>query len=435
MAVSLNEKYQPLFTTKKRYIIVTGGRGSGKSFGVTTFLLLLTYELSHRILFTRYTLISAEISIIPEFIDKIVRLCVEFVFSVIKHSIKNNRTGVEILFRGIKTSSGVQTANLKSLQGITTWVVDEAEEVPDKETFDKIDLSIRETSAQNRVILILNPTTRDHWIWQWAFEHTHRIEMIDGVPVPISTHPDVEHIHTTYLDNIENLSESFLKTIEDIKTTDSQRYAHEIIGGWQLNPEGALFKREELRRFKKSEIRKSEAEAIMGYIDVADQGDDSYCFPVAHIYNNKVFITDVLFTKDGIDITLPSSEQLINAQTIYDDKKVIQKQFDYVRVEANNQGGEILRGLRRKFDPSKILGVTNTANKHTRIMMSRNFVLRYCHFLDESEYERGSDYDMFMREIFNYLKDGKSKHDDAPDALSGLTTMVSSFLPHLFMEI
>jgi phage terminase large subunit len=435
MAVQLNDKYKPLFTTKKRYIIVTGGRGSGKSFGVTTFLCLLAYELYHRILYTRYTLVSAEISIIPEFVDKITRLGAQTVFKVSQYVIQHTRTGVEILFKGIKTSSGNQTANLKSLQGITTWVVDEAEEVPDAETFDKIDLSIRETSAQNRVILILNPTTREHWIWKRFFEDNHDLVMIDGVQVPISTHPDVCHIHTTYLDNIDNLSESFLKTIDEIRRTDKQRYEHEIIGGWRLNPDGVLFKKDELKRFKRADIRKSEAEAIFGYVDVADQGDDSYCMPVAHIYNQKVFITDAIFSKEGIEVTLPKTVQMINDQTIYDDKKQIVKQIDHVRVEANNQGGEIIRGLRRVFDPSKILAVTNTANKHTRILLSRSFVLRYVHFLDESEYERGSDYDLFVKEILAYLKDGSSDHDDAPDSLSGLTTMAQSFLPHLFMDI
>jgi hypothetical protein len=68
-------------------------------------------------------------------------------------------------------------------------------------------------------------------------------------------------------------------------------------------------------------------------------------------------------------------------------------------------------------------------------LLSRSFVLRYVHFLDESEYERGSDYDLFVKEILAYLKDGSSDHDDAPDALSGLTTMAQSFLPHLFMDI
>ena len=53
-------------------------------------------------------------------------------FYTTKDEIINKATGSKILFRGIKTSSGDQTANLKSLQGITTWVMDEAEELVDE---------------------------------------------------------------------------------------------------------------------------------------------------------------------------------------------------------------------------------------------------------------------------------------------------------------
>ena len=68
--IKANPKYKELYKTDKRYILVTGGRGSGKSFEVATFLSLLTYEENHRILFTRYTMTSANLSIIPEFIEK-----------------------------------------------------------------------------------------------------------------------------------------------------------------------------------------------------------------------------------------------------------------------------------------------------------------------------------------------------------------------------
>ena len=42
--IDLNPKYQSLFNSDSRYIVITGGRGSGKSFAVNTFLVLLTYE-------------------------------------------------------------------------------------------------------------------------------------------------------------------------------------------------------------------------------------------------------------------------------------------------------------------------------------------------------------------------------------------------------
>ena len=69
--IEVKKKYLPIVETDSRYFIVSGGRGSGKSFSVNALLVMLTYEAGHTILFTRYTLTSAYISIIPEFIDKL----------------------------------------------------------------------------------------------------------------------------------------------------------------------------------------------------------------------------------------------------------------------------------------------------------------------------------------------------------------------------
>ena len=66
------------------------------------------------------------------------------------------------MFKGIRTSSGNQTAALKSLNGVTTFVVDEAEELLEEDVFNKIDFSIRTQGKQNRCILILNPATKEH---------------------------------------------------------------------------------------------------------------------------------------------------------------------------------------------------------------------------------------------------------------------------------
>jgi len=232
--IIIKNKYKAL-GSNSRYYIVSGGRGSGKSYSVNLFLLLLTYEQGHIILFTRYTLTSAHVSIIPEFIDKIETAKLHDDFYITKDEIINKNTGSKILFRGIKTSSGTQTANLKSLAGVTTWVLDEAEELVDEDIFDKIDLSIRHQTKQNRVILILNPATKEHFIYNRFFESK-------GVEAGSNTIiEDTTYIHTTYLDNKENLSSSFLNQIEKIKETNSQKYKHVILGGWLDKAEGVVF--------------------------------------------------------------------------------------------------------------------------------------------------------------------------------------------------
>lgn len=254
-----HEIYYPLYTDKEHFIIlVTGGRGSGKSFGIGGFIERLSFELKrrgvatsksdidkivHKILYTRYTMTSASISVIPEFLEKIELDGTTKFFHTTKTDIVNKSTGSRIMFRGIKTSSGNQTAKLKSIHGITTFVCDEAEEWTSDREFETIAFSIRQPGIQNRIIIIMNPTDSNHFIYQKYIKDTHRIEYYDGFPVQISTHPDVLHIHTTYLDNKENLSESFIKSAQEMRERDPERYAHIFMGRWADVAEGAVFKK------------------------------------------------------------------------------------------------------------------------------------------------------------------------------------------------
>jgi phage terminase large subunit len=233
--ITLNNKYKCLFENDTRYFIVTGGRGSSKSFGVGTFTNLLSFEQGHKILFTRQTMTSAHLSIIPEFQEKIDLMQLNELFEVTKSEIKNKQSNSEIIFKGIRTSSGDQTANLKSLQGVTTWVLDEAEELTDESTFDKINLSIRQKGKQNRVILILNPSTKEHWIYKKFFEERGVQEGFNGIK------DDVTYIHTTYEDNLDNLDQSFINEILRIKEINPQKYKHQILGGWLNKAEGVVF--------------------------------------------------------------------------------------------------------------------------------------------------------------------------------------------------
>lgn len=248
--IQIKEKYKSL-GSDSRYFVVTGGRGSGKSYSLNLFLLLLTYEVGHVILFTRYTLTSAHVSIIPEFIDKIDTADLRADFHITKDEIINLKTGSKILFKGIKTSSGTQTANLKSLAGVTTWVLDEAEELDNEEIFDKIDFSIRVKELQNRVILILNPSTKEHFIYKRFFESKGvegGINLVKG---------DTTYIHTTYLDNEDNLSDSYLARIRDIKLKNNKKYSHIVLGGWLDKAEGVVFNNWTFGEFNPDDLQTS----------------------------------------------------------------------------------------------------------------------------------------------------------------------------------
>jgi len=232
--IVLNDKYKPLFLNDTRFFIVTGGRGSAKSFGVGTFASLLSFETGHKILFTRQTMTSAHLSIIPEFQEKIDLIGHSDKFNITKTEIENKASGSDIIFKGLKTSSGDQTASLKSLNGVTTWILDEAEELTDERTFDKINLSIRQKGRQNRVILILNPATKVHWIFKRFFEDAGVNPGFNGVK------GNVTYIHTDYRDNIKHLDQSFIDEVKQIELTNPFKYKHVVLGGWLEKTEGVI---------------------------------------------------------------------------------------------------------------------------------------------------------------------------------------------------
>ena len=215
--IKLLPQYKRL-SNKNRYTVVTGGRASAKSFHVACFVVLLTYRPKEVILFTRYTLVSAFASIIPEFTDKLERWGIADNFQITKTSIVNKATGSKIIFSGIKTSAGNQTAKLKSIAGLTCWVLEEAEEMVNEEEFNKIDESIRTEEGQNRVLLVLNPTHKEHWIYKRFFQNG-KLEY-------------VTYIHTTYKDNARNLSPSFLRIAERTKDENPKAYASRYLGEW-----------------------------------------------------------------------------------------------------------------------------------------------------------------------------------------------------------
>ena len=232
----INPVFEPLFIDSidmPRYYQVFGGRGSGKSFTVAVATVELTYsEYGHRVLYLRQTMTSAEDSTISDIRMAIAMLGYEEDFREIKGVITNIRTGSTITFKGIR-STGNQTAKLKSLSGITTLVIEEAEEVESFEEFSKVDESIRIAGKPLKVILIYNPTSSiSSWIHKEWFEQ--------GIPKDERLH-DTMYIHSTYLDNIDNLAPSTVKRYQDLERTNLTYYKNTILAEWTLEVAGRIY--------------------------------------------------------------------------------------------------------------------------------------------------------------------------------------------------
>ena len=393
--IALHPKYQALFSSPSRYFIVTGGRGSGKSFGVAVFLLSLTYEEGHRILFSRYTMLSAQTSIIPEFIEKIDMMGLQSDFRITKDEIINMTTKSTIMFKGIRTSSGNQTAALKSLNGVTTFVLDEAEELVDEDTFDKIDFSVRTQDKQNRCILILNPTTKEHWIYQRFFQNMGVPEAYNGAE------NNVTYVHTDYRDNSDNLSPSFLEQIREMKVKRPDKYQHAILGGWLSKAEGTIYKNWRIGDYEHKEL------TVFGQdfgfstdpttlVQVAVDPEEKKMW-VRECYGQKNMTTSQIAQKNrqycGLDLIICDSAEPRLIQEL--------KAMDLNIRGAIKKKGSILSGIALVQDYEMIVdksshGIVRELNNYVWQERNAKPIAAYDHYLDAIRYS------------LQYLVQGKS---------------------------
>lgn len=390
--------YKPLFKKipEKRYYLITGGRGSGKSYSVALFLLNLTYEPDNIVLFTRWTMISAHISIIPEFIQKIEVMGVEDDFDITQNEIVNKHTGSKILFRGIKTSQGTATANLKSISGVSCFVLDEAEELVDEDVFDRIDLSIRAKNVPNRVILVMNPSYKSHWIYErW---------------IKTGKRKDTEYIHTTYLHNRKNLSQSFLDQALRVKNTNLDRYNHLFLGHWIEDAEGLLWSRFLIDRCRIS--NKPELTRIVVAVDPAAtaklDSDETGIIVCGKDIQGIGYLLEDLSGKYS-----PSEWGSVVSQAVKNWKA------DCI-VAEKNQGGDMVEHVIRQYDKiTRVKLVNATKGKYVRAEPIYSFY-------EQSKVFHVGNFPILERQMITFNPDKGSSPDRADALVWGFTDLLLS---------
>lgn len=367
-----------------------GGRGSAKSFTAAVYALTLTYEPNQKILYTRYTLTSAEKSIIPEFKEKLELLGVESHFHITSDSIINKHTNAEILFLGIKTSSGNQTAKLKSLTGITTWIYDEFEEHPDFESFDKVDLSIRAKGVHNRVILVSNALHKQSWQYKHFF----------ATPIDNCT-----YITTNYLDNIQNLSDDWIAKAEHCKATNIQKYNKDYLGLHYEQTDGALWKSDHIQYVNTYPDLKRIVVSIDPAI-TANKNSDETGIIVAGTDGEKAFVLDDL---SGIYTPNQWAKIAIGAYNKY--------KADCIIAEVN-QGGDLVK--------SNIHNIQSSI-KVKQVRVNRGKMLRAEPV--NALYEQGKVYHTKNFSILEYqMLTWDASNNSSPDRLDALVYAITDLL-------
>lgn len=156
--------------------------------------------------------------------------------------------------------------------------------------------------------------------------------------------------------------------------------------------------------------------AVKNYTDTADTGNDYLCSIDYVEYNQEAYIINVIYTKDGMEITEPAV-----AKMLYDDR------VNVADIESNNGGRGFARNvesiLKTRYGSNRTAINTffQSKNKQSRILSNSTWVMNHIYF-PVNWMDRFPEY---YEAMSRYQKEGKNAHDDAPDATTGIAERVN----------
>ena len=227
-----------------------------------------------------------------------------------------------------------------------------------------------------------------------------------------------------------------------------------------INEEGRLYKElKEYDRLPKDENKNILFDRIINYTDTADEGSDYLCSISALEYQGDAYILDAYYTKEGMEIT--------EKETAF---RLAYNNVGLAKIESNNGGRGFARALQRiqheeykretlmlekevkkktreggswieqgvieqptieridgcrKWKRVPITWFHQSMNKRARILSESNYVMQHVFFPKNWHIK----FPEFHKALTFYQREGTNKHDDAPDALTGLVEMIARGRP------
>lgn len=248
MKQRVNKVYEPLFKTRKRYVIIMGGRGAGRSTVASQYANSnLVSDDYFRCAIMRYILGDVRNSIYREVLDRAEETDILGALSVNDSMMTIRYGGNSINAVGFKKSSGDQRSKLKSLANYNCVIIEEADEIPE-EDFMQLDDSLRTLKGDITIILLLNPPPKSHWIIERWFDLIQATD--DGAPIKDFYVPqlkpeyekDTTFIYTNYRDNLANLDSQSVTNYMRYKETKPDHYYNMIAGFVPETIKGKIYK-------------------------------------------------------------------------------------------------------------------------------------------------------------------------------------------------
>jgi len=253
--VEFLKPFKELFNPYWRYIVLYGGRNSGKSYQVAEALILRSRREQLRILCTR------EIQkTIKDSVHKLLKDIIEKYgfdeFYITKDSIKNLATGSEFIFKGLRSNIN----EIKSTEGIDICWVEEAQGVTN-ESLDILTPTIRKEGSQ--IIFTFN-----------------RFTELDPVFVKFVLHkPDRTYVKMVNFDVLERhglLTKEIQLEIEHDKKNYPALYTHKWLGEPLSQNEFAIIGRDDILKAMNQEVELTGLKEVG--VDVARFGGDRSVF-------------------------------------------------------------------------------------------------------------------------------------------------------------
>lgn len=151
---------------------------------------------------------------------------------------------------------------------------------------------------------------------------------------------------------------------------------------------------------------------ICNYTDTADTGADYLCSITYGVtFDKEAYILDVIYTKEPMEVT----EELV-AKTLYD------YGVNRAIIESNNGGRSFARNVNRilkeKYGSNKtnVRTFHQSHNKQARIYSNSSFVMNHIYY----PVNWRAKWTEYFEAMNKYQAEGKNKHDDAPDATTGV---------------
>ena len=156
---------------------------------------------------------------------------------------------------------------------------------------------------------------------------------------------------------------------------------------------------------------------IYNYTDTADTGSDYLCsIDYGVSFDNEAYIIGVLYTKEDMEVTEKAQA-----------KMMVEDKVNKSRIESNNGGRSYARNVERIMNID--LGSNHTvidtffqsANKQARILSNSSWVNQHI-YVPETWRNKWPE---FAKDVTKYQREGKNKHDDCADCLSGIAETLS----------